>query len=380
MSTGCGTAPTRNPVPETYSDTAEIAGIPEARYWGDAPPPWFDPDFEISADEIRGSASAWYGRPHYYLAISGGGSNGAFGAGLLNGWTAAGTRPEFQIVTGISTGALVAPFAFLGPKYDEVLEEIFTSYSTADLVEERSWIEVLNSDSLADTARLRAKIAEYVTEDVMQEIAAEHRKGRLLSIGTVNLDVGRPVIWQIGVIAASGEARSLDLIRDIILASASVPGAFPPVYIEVEADGQVFDEMHVDGGAATQVYLYPLGIDFDNIIKKLAVPERPDVYVIRNSKLAPVWKATEPRVVPVFRRSIDSLIRNQGIGDMYRMYLGAKRDNLDYNLAYIPDDFDMKTEEAFDPEYMRALYDRAYALARDGFPWSTKPPGYTVFY
>jgi len=185
------------------------------------------------------------------------------------------------------------------------------------------------------------------------------------------------VIWDIGVIAASGQARALDLIRDIVLASASIPGAFPPVYIEVEAGGQVYDEMHVDGGAATQVYLYPLDIDWADIIRKLAVPERPHVYVIRNSKLAPEWKATEPRLVPVFRRSLASLIRTQGIGDMYRMYLGAKRDNLDYHLAYIPDDFDMKLEEVFDPEYMQALYDRAYDLARRGFPWSTTPPGYT---
>lgn len=374
---GCGTAPTRNQVPEAYSATAEIPGIPRARFWGDEPPSWLGERIEMTAEESRQKSPGIYGRPHNYLAISGGGSNGAFGAGLLNGWTAAGTRPEFTVVTGISTGSLIAPFAFIGPKYDKVLEEIYTGYSTADLLERRSWTELLNSDSYADTARLRAKIAEYITESVMQEIAAERKTGRVLFIGTVNLDLARPVIWDIGAIAASGQPGALDLIRDIMLASASIPGAFPPVYIDVEAGGQVYDEMHVDGGTATQVFLYPLGIDWGDVLEMLAVPGRPHVYVIRNSKLAPQWKQMTPRLVPVVGRSVDSLIRTQGIGDMYRMYLGARRDDLDYHLAYIPDDFDVPSEEVFDQEYMKALYKRGYDLAIDGYPWSLTPPGYT---
>ena len=374
---GCGTAPTRNQVPESYSATAEIAGIPKARFWGDEPPPWLAKRLEATSEERRQRSPALYGRPHNYLAISGGGSNGAFGAGLLNGWTAAGTRPEFTLVTGISTGSLIAPFAFLGPNYDKVLEDVYTNYATADLLERRSWTELLNSDSFADTARLRAKIAEYVTEEVMEEIATERKKGRVLFIGTVNLDLARPVIWDIGRIAASGQPGALDLIRDVMLASASIPGAFPPIYIEVEAGGQVYDEMHVDGGTATQVFLYPLGVDWGDLLEKYAVPGRPHVYVIRNSKLAPEWKAMTPRLVPVVGRSVDSLIRTQGIGDMYRMYLGARRDNLDYHLAYIPDDFDVPSEEVFDPEYMKALYKRGYDLALDGYPWSLTPPDYT---
>jgi hypothetical protein len=374
---GCGTPPKRNQVPEPYSATAEIAGIPEARFWGDERPAWLDQRLTWTAEEIRQDAPGIYGRPHNYLAISGGGSNGAFGAGLLNGWTAAGTRPEFTLVTGISTGALIAPFAFLGPKYDTVLEEIYTNYSTADLLELRSPIELLNSDSFADTAPLRAKIAQYVTESVMQEIAAERRKGRALFIGTANLDLARPVIWDIGAIADSGQPGALNLIRDIMLASASIPGAFPPVYIKVEAGGEVYDEMHVDGGTATQVFLYPLGVDWREVLRKYAVPGRPHVYVIRNSRLAPEWTKMEPQFVPVVGRSVDSLIRTQGIGDMYRMYLGARRDNLDYHLALIPEDFDVVSKEVFDPEYMKALYKRGYDLARDGYPWARTPPGYT---
>ena len=373
---GCGTGPTRAQVPEQYSATAGIPGIPRARFWGDEAPPWFEGWEAQTTEEIRRSFAGIYGRPHAYLAVSGGGSDGAFGAGLLNGWTAAGTRPEFTLVTGISTGSLIAPFAFLGPKYDKVLEEVYTGYSTKDLLAKRPWFTLLTSDSVADTAPLRAKIAEYVTEEVMRALAAESRKGRRLFIGTVNLDVARPVIWNITAIAASGQPGSLDLIRNIMLASASIPGAFPPVYLEVEANGERYDEMHVDGGTATQVFLYPLGIDWRTVLRKLQVPGKPRVYVLRNSKIDPKWQAMEPRLVPVIGRSIDSLIRTQGIGDMYRMYLGARRDGLDYHLAYVPEDFDVKSEEIFDPRYMQALYDLGYRLAKNGYPWAKEPPGF----
>ena len=373
---GCGIVPTRNQVPELYSKTTEIPGIPEARFWGDETPPWFEEWEEMSAEEMRQQSPGIYGQPHNYLALSGGGPDGAFGAGLLNGWTEAGTRPEFTLVTGISTGSLIAPFAFLGPKYDEVLKEVYTGYSTADLIEWLPWRRTIRSDSISDTAPLRAKIAEYVTEEVMEEIAAEHRKGRALYIGTVNLDLARPVIWDIGFIADSDQPGALDLIRDIMLASASIPVVFPPVYIQVEAGGKTYDEMHVDGGTATQVFLYPLGIDWKVVLRKLAVPARPRVYVIRNSKLDPGWKKMEPRLIAVIVRSMDSLIRTQGIGDMYRMYLGARRDNLDYNLAYIPDNFNVKAKEPFDPVYMKALYERGYEMAKNGYPWSKSPPEY----
>jgi len=373
---GCGTAATRNQVPEQYSETTEIPGIPRARFWGDAAPPWIEDWEKMSEDNARQEFPGVYGQAHNYLAISGGGANGAFGAGLLNGWTDAGTRPEFTLVTGISTGSLIAPFAFLGSKYDKILKEVYTGYSTDDLVKGRPWLSILKSDSIGDTAPLREKIAEYVTAEVIREIAAEHRKGRALYIGTVNLDLSRPVIWDIGIIADSGQPGALDLIRDIILASASIPAVFPPVYIQVEASGKTYDEMHVDGGTATQVFLYPLGVDWKLVLNKLAVPGRPHVYVIRNSKLHPGWEKMEPRLIPVVIRSMESLIRTQGIGDMYRMYLGAKRDNLDYNLAYIPYDFNVKATEVFDPVYMNALYEWGYELARQGYPWSRSPPEY----
>jgi hypothetical protein len=333
----------------------------------------------LSDAEVRAGFPGIYGRPHHYLAISGGGSDGAFGAGLLNGWTAAGTRPEFTIVTGISTGALIAPFAFLGPAYDAELRDLYTQYSTKDLLRKRNWIEILGRESIADTAPLRAKIAEYITPEVIAGIAAEDRQGRQLFIGTVNLDQARPVVWNITEIAASGQPGAPELIRDIMLASASIPGAFPPVHIAVEGtDDRRYEEMHVDGGTATQVFLYPLGLDWKRVLRKLKVPGTPKVYVVRNSKIMLDPKAVPRRLQEIAERSISSLIRTQGIGDMYRMFLGAKRDGLDYNLAYVPDDFAVKYNEPFDPVYMSALYDLGYRLAKEGYPWSKAPPGTIV--
>lgn len=375
---GCSAVPERDPVPPEQADAAQIEGIERARFWGDAPPPWFTANFESrSSAELKEMAPEIYGREHTYLAISGGGPDGAFGAGLLNGWTDTGARPQFTIVTGISTGALTAPLAFLGPEYDDELKEIYTAYTTADLVERRPWLAILTSDSVADTAPLRAKIAKYITPAVMEEIAAEHRKGRQLFIGTVNLDAGRPVIWNIGTIAASGAPGALDLIHDVMLASASIPGAFPPVRIDVVTpDGTRHQEMHVDGGTATQVFLYPLGLDWRLVLRKLEVPGKPRVYVIRNSKIASNYELVDAWLPAIAGRSISSLIRTQGIGDMYRMYFGAMRDGLDYNLAYVPDEFDVEFNEPFDPQYMRALYDLGYEMARDGYPWAKAPVGF----
>ena len=376
--TGCGSIPKRTPLPYELSQTAEIAGIPKARYWGDEPMPWTDTWFAMSREQLQARYPALYGKEHNYLAISGGGSNGAFSAGLLLGWTETGTRPEFTLVTGISTGALIAPFAYLGPDYDATIKEVYTGISTKDILTERSLLTGLFSDAMADTKPLRKLLKKYITPEIMKAIAEEHRKGRQLEIGTTNLDAGRPVIWNIGRIAASGHPQALDLIRDLMLASASIPVAFPPVMVEVEANGQVYDELHVDGGGAAQVFLYPVGIDWERVEEKLEAKGRPNVYLIRNSQINPKYMQVEPGLSNIAARTIDSLIRTQGIGDMYRVYLQTKRDGLSYNLAYIPDDFDEPSKEVFDMEYMGKLFDYGYRLAREGYPWLKYPPGAEV--
>ncbi len=372
--TACAHVPKRSPLPVDHVYDAEVLGIPRARMWGDAPPPW-EPDwFERSKAELQERYSGVFGRPHTYLAISGGGENGAFAAGMLLGWTAAGDRPEFTTVTGISAGALVAPFAFLGPEYDEVLKRVSSELKAGDVYKKRGLIRALRTDAMATTEPLQALIAKYVDEEVIEKIAAAHREGRSLNIGTANLDSMRPVIWRIGPIANSGHPDALALIRKILLASASVPAAFSPVLIPVEVDGRTYDELHVDGGAASQVFLYPVGVDYDEVLTKLRVPGRPKVYIIRNSRLDPMYEQVENKLFPIAGRSLASLIRTQGIGDLYRIYLQTCRDGLEFNLAYIPPDFTAKPDEEFDRAYMQALFDLAYERSKAGYPWSKMPP------
>jgi len=373
---GCVSVPKREPVPDAIYESTAVPGIPRARFWGDAPPPYADSWEARSAEELKAEYPDVFGRKHVYLAISGGGANGAFAAGLLKGWTAAGTRPEFTIVTGISTGALIAPFAMLGPEYDSLLEKFYTSYDTKDLVHKRRMLNTLTSDAMYGTKRLAGLIAEYVTENVMQQLAEKHLQGRQVFIGTTDIDAGRPVIWNIGRIAASGEPFALDLIHQILLASASIPAAFPPVAIEVEAQGRRYQELHVDGGTASQVFLYPAGIAWDQLLEKFEVPGTPKAYVIRNSRLDSEAAAVNRKLLPIAERSISSLIRTQGIGDLYRIFALAERDGLEFNLAFIPKEFDAIPTEMFDPTYMKKLHELAYEMGKSGYQWYKAPPGF----
>lgn len=374
FASACATVPKRTALPAEHADDAAVLGIPRARMWGDEPAPWDHDWFLKSNEEIRERYSGIYGRKHTYLAISGGGENGAFAAGLLLGWTEAGTRPEFTAVTGISAGALVAPFAFLGPEYDDVLKNVSSELTADEVYEERRLIRGLRSDAMASTEPLQALIAKYVDEEVMEKIAAAHREGRTLNIGTANLDSMRPVIWRLGAIANSGHPRALELIRKILLASASIPVAFPPVLIDVTVDGEHYDELHVDGGAASQVFLYPVGVDFDHVLKKMKVPGRPKVYIIRNARLDPVYEQVENKLFPIAGRSLDSIVRTQGIGDLYRIFVETCRDGLDFNLAYIPEDFTAVSNGEFDTDYMQKLFLMAFRHAKDGYPWEKMPP------
>lgn len=374
---GCAVAPPRdNPLPGTLAEEAMIPGIPEARTWADQVSKhveyWL---VDATEEELRASYEGIMDREHAYLAISGGGADGAFGAGVLNGWSESGTRPEFTLVTGISTGGLIAPFAYLGPAYDGTLKQIFTTYSTADMLIKRDIFDIVRNDAINNTDPLRDLIAEHVDEEVMTAIAAEHRKGRMLFIGTTNIDAARPVMWDIGRIADSGQPVALNLIQDIMLASASIPFAFPPVVIDVEAGGKRYQELHVDGGVTSQVFLYPLGLDWRRVEKRLNVQGRPQLFIIRNAHLHPEWKTVDRRIVPIVGRTIDSLIRTQGIGDLLRLYLGSVRDGLQFHLASIPEDFEAKSKELFDPAYMLKLFERGRTMAASGYPWVRDPYG-----
>ena len=374
--TGCSSLPERNPLPESLSEDAVIPGIASARYWADEPPPEIDDWFDLTKEQLKTRYPATYGHAHNYLAISGGGQRGAFGAGLLCGWTEAGTRPEFTMVTGVSTGALIAPFAFLGPEYDHVIKELYTSYSTTDIVKPRSSLKTLLGDAATDSSPLREKLVKYIDENVMAAIAAEYKKGRVLDIVTTNLDAARPVAWNIGRIASSGSPAALQLIRDVMQASASIPAAFPPVMFDVEANGKRYDELHVDGGATSVLYLYPIGLDWGKLAEKLEVKGRPNVYIIRNGVWRKHYESVDRSTIPIALRSMDSLMGSAVLGDAYRIYLATQRDGIDYHLAYIPESFDEESSEPFDKEYMTKLFNLGKQMAIDGYEWHAVPPDY----
>ncbi len=382
---GCATPTRLAAVPVQDTTRAEIPGVPNARYWVDTDIEPFIRDAIASAQRERDYLARTGHRgplpPIQFLAISGGGDDGAFGAGLLVGWTETGTRPEFKGVTGISTGALIAPFAFLGPEYDDELRTVYTTIGPPDVLKPRGLLAALTSDGLADNSPLFELISRHVNAEFLARIATEYEKGRLLLIGTTNLDARRPVIWNMGAIAvaARDNPKALDLFRKIMLASAAIPGAFPPTLFDVEVDGQPHQEMHVDGGAMAQVFLYPPRM-FDLIRQQGAkVPARArSVYIIRNARLDPEWATVQRSTLSIAGRAVSSLIQTQGLGDLYRIYLTAQRDGLDYNLAYIGADFTAPRKEDFDNEYMRALFDYGYQLGRKGYPWHKTPPGLTV--
>jgi hypothetical protein len=218
---GACSVPERGPgVPSTDTTRALPLGIPNARFYADGDPnPMIEEgaravDREQAALRAEGN-SATRLPPANFLAISGGGDNGAFGTGLLNGWAATGTRPEFKIVTGVSTGALIAPLSFLGPDYDDAMATMYTTLTRDKVYRLRGITAALFDDAMADTSPLAQVIASYTDQKMFDAIAREYQKGRLLLIGTTDLDAQRPVIWNVGAIAASGRPGSLELFRKI---------------------------------------------------------------------------------------------------------------------------------------------------------------------
>ncbi len=312
-----------------------------------------------------------------FLAVSGGGDNGAFGAGLLVGWTKAGTRQEFKYVTGVSTGALIAPLAFMGSEYDNDLRRAYTEISQKDVMRKRWITAAIFNDGMADNTPLFELVSTFVTPDLLSRIGEEYHKGRLLFIGTTDLDSQRPVIWNMTAIAASGQPESLDLFRKILVASAAIPGVFPPVMIEVEADGKTYSEMHVDGGTVAQVFLYPASLHVTELSARYGAARTRNAYIIRNAQMKPDWRNVERRTTTIAGRAVGSLLTMQGIGDLYRLYLTTQRDGVDYNLAMIGNDFDAPHPDQFDRGYMNALFNYGYQKAVNGYKWEKYPPGYT---
>jgi predicted acylesterase/phospholipase RssA len=383
---GCAQLQNRyQPLPKHLEEQARLVGPANVRDWGDQPSKILEQSARTSILQEKAAHNGTLPDEVTAIALSGGGSDGAFGAGLLCGWTAAGTRPQFKVVTGISTGALMAPFAFLGSAYDPQLKTAYTTISDKNIYSTHNPIYILLSlanievvPSLASNHPLAQLIAEQIDEKVLKDVAAEHLKGRRLLVGTTQLNAERLVIWDMGAIANSGAPDALALFRQVLLASASLPGSFPPQYFKVKADGKSYDEMHVDGGVEAQVMLFENALrPFSKFGKELQGQEhKRTLYIIRNQKVHPEWKNVTPQLKFIATRAINSITVSQGVGDLYRLYAYAQRDHFDYRLAYVPPEFTKVPASEFDQKYMQSLFDVGYEMGRKGQPWHQYPPDF----
>ncbi|MFH0763605.1 MAG: patatin-like phospholipase family protein [Candidatus Omnitrophota bacterium] len=379
---GCATI--RHPVPPDMIYKAQIGGMNEIRYiMGENHTALQENLLESVKQESAGDYPAGFDGVKVYpmLAISGGGANGAYGAGVLKGWSEEGSRPVFKIVTGVSTGAIIAPFAFLGRDYDDELEEYYTTMSTKDVMAHNLPFMALFGNSLGSNGPLARTIGRIIDKDFLGKIAAEHRRGRRLLVGTVNLDAQRFVIWDMGAIAARNDA---ELFRKVIVASAAIPVIFPPSIFHVRADGKEYDELHADGGTLTQVFAtYELLNGMQAAAKKMGIDPskvKSKLYIIRNGYMAPTYKKVKDDLQSLADRSFNTIIEAQGIGDAYRLYTFAEQRGSDYNLAFIPADFKQHNKEMFDPVEMKRLFERGYADAASGYKWQKVPPGLDTYH
>ncbi len=380
--TACTSAGLYEPLPKKFEDKATVKGFKEIRAWGDVHSDYMEVSARNSLHQILAAHNGHLPRELNALALSGGGADGAFGAGLLYGWSKTGTRPEFHLVTGISTGALMAPFAFLGSKYDGSLKEVYTTLEDEKIYRLKNplsvifeYINPVLKPAIADNSPMKKVLNKYVTQAFLDKIGEEHLKGRRLFIGTTQLNAQRLVIWDMGAIALSKNPKALEVFRKVLLASSALPGIFEPQYFQINVDGHIYKEMHLDGGVETQVMLFEKSlVPFANMAKsEKNLTKR--LFIIRNRKISPEWDKVNPRLHHILGRVIGTLTKTQGIGDLYRLYAYSLRDHIDYNLAYIPDSFNEEPKSPFDGIYMKKLFAVGDKLGKKPYNWKKFPPG-----
>ena len=311
------------------------------------------------------------------LVLSGGGSYGAYTAGILCGWTESGTRPQFDVVTGVSTGALIAVFAFLGPEYDNELCRNYTSVQSADIYRRKHLPWALFTDSLNDSKPLLRQIEANVSPDVVQKIAHAHNSGRRLYIGTTDLEGRRPVVWDLGAIAASGKPDSRELICKLLLASAAIPGFFPTVEIPVVVNGQQYIERHVDGGLTQPLFFRPPHTTEDQNVSSLAeLLYGSDEYVIVAGKLYADPHPVTTRVLNIVGDSVSIFLYAQTRDSLVKLYMQSLLTGMQYHLAAVPSELEVtKSAADFDPVAMTTLFEEGRRQVRAGTAWRHTPPG-----
>ena len=337
----------RTPYGVADASSARVLNLTELRRYADEPAATFRQDRHQAV--LRG--------PRTYLALSGGGADGAYGAGVLNGWTEAGTRPSFSIVSGVSTGALIAPFAFLGPDHDATLRHLYTSGVAASLLDAPSPFNAIFGAGLFGNTRLRELVANYIDADFVAAVATEYAKGRLLLIVTTNLDSQRAAIWDMGKIASLRTPEALNLFRDVVAASASLPVVFPPMLVTAEANGRRFQEMHVDGGVTAPVLTLPEAFLLRDA-KLAKAGEKADdlqLYILINNKVEPEFQLVANSTIEIAARSSSTIVKTQTRSILYSTYDFTRRNKFGFNLSYIEGRVAAAATSGFDTAYMRGL-------------------------
>ncbi len=368
-----GCAHVRHAVPENLVGKADVIGMPDIRYYVDKPDSFFMVRQSL-VDSFKDEGKLDYlvdGIKTYPTLIIGGGvSNSAYGIGLLNGWLKQGSRPTFKIITGYSSGSLIALATFAGKEYEDRLIDLFTSISTKDVIRQNGIFGILFGNSVNSSALFAKKIDNIVDDNLMVRVAHEHAKGRRLYVGTSDLDAQEFVIWDMGVLASRKGPNSVKMFRRIILASCSFSSMLPPVFFQVEAGGRRYDEMHADGGVIGGIFhVYQL-------MEGLRSREfRTRLYILNCCYMSPHSKQIENNLTAIISRTIETNGSAKMSGDTYRMYAFAKERGWDYNLAYIPEDFEPRQKEMFDKQEMQRLFKRGYDDAVAGYKWHKAPPG-----
>ena len=355
---GCASA-SRAPYSESEGAVAVPIGERNLRHWADA----------------AGSASGGFarpallqpGRPFVYLALSGGGGGGAYGAGVLNGWTQSGARPEFTIVSGVSTGALIAPFAFLGSDYNETLKQLYTTGEAERLIQQPNPLTALFGPGAFGRNRLRRLVGRYLSDEMIRAIAVEDQKGRRLLVVTTNLDSQRAMVWDMGAIANSKRPAAFDLFRDVLAASASIPVVFAPQLINVDTGDRVVQEMHADGALSAPVYTLPDAVLLRG--KSLAGATRPALYILVNDRIDSSFALVPDNVEDIALTSFSTLNRVDTKAVLALSYQASAREGMSFHVSYIGRDFEDRGGAGFDTSTMRSLYDYGFDKASAGRFW-----------
>lgn len=305
------------------------------------------------------------------LAISGGGAGGAFTVGILSAWSELGTRPKFEVVTGVSTGALIAPFAFLGTDYDDLLQQLYLSGETKGLIDIEWKGAGFFSPSLLKGNALRGSVERKITPEILRRIAIEHRAGRRLLVMTTNLDTQRAVVWNIGSIAGSHSPNALSLVRQILIASASVPGIFPPVSIKALVDGKQIEELHSDGGSSAQFFTLPEHLLVAN--NNHARGQKLHIYVIVNNALIPEFSMSRERALPIIGRAYGILLKSQTKQGLIALFNFGERVGMEVDIASIDQQVPYSILNPLSADYMRTVYNIGYGKTLNRSLWSKRP-------